>query len=357
MRSSFIITFLAGWIGSQPKISAQEHVRNTFAELAKLASEHLTVASIGPVQERDQRLSHLHSRNGPWGRFRDRAAQFDGHKVVDHIDGEALAHVVYTLAEMDNRPIAEDLLTKFVEKTKESGQLAPHLYHMQTIPFLQALVPLTKQERRLKLSDKIQTAMSDLIASYLNHYVGSEPSPPTDWIKSPLRCTCEICRPVSAFLQHPQDTELRVCAPEHHRKHLERSGYQDFDYRTEKTTKPYTMVISKNWGSEMEAHNDWADRVNTAGQKFDLVGKEYLRDLLMPAHKHLVDVEGIREHLSFRHSAIDPRRTTDYTTAAASEERRPLEERTPRLQGQSPASTVPAKRKMAISELVDHTSE
>lgn len=349
-RSSFIIAFLACWTRTPPPF-AKEELQDAFTDLARHASADLTVATTGPVQKEEPAPVYSYRFDPSANNVTPRGER----RIVDHIEANAFANVIRRLTETENQEVAEALLTKFADQAKEPGQQSPHLHHLQTIPLLQALA-MERLEGRLESYDNVQTAISHLVVSYLNHFVRREPGPPTNWKKPPLKCTCHLCLPISVFLQNPQQIEHRVSTPEHNRKHIERTDYRDFDCHVERSKRPFVLVITKNRYSEERTHRDWEKRVSTAGQQLAFVGKDTLRELLLPEYKHLVETDEIRESLSLRSSSLD-RKPANYTTSSAPVERRPLGERPPRPQGQAPATTIPSKRRAEGPEMVDLTDE
>jgi predicted 2-oxoglutarate/Fe(II)-dependent dioxygenase YbiX len=76
---------------------------------------------------------------------------------------------------------------------------------------------------------------------------------PRDWTRTnPLKCTCDDCRGLGAFLVAPDQQQWRLKAAQDRRTHVEqsvRSAACDLDLTTERRGSPHALVATKNQAS------------------------------------------------------------------------------------------------------------
>ncbi|KAF2225175.1 hypothetical protein BDZ85DRAFT_89566 [Elsinoe ampelina] len=267
--------------------------------------------------------------------------------------------VFQNLIEDGNQDVAEKLLTRWAAQTLEKGESEPGIYHEQTIPLFCGLGELVRREGTpLEPSQPMQAAVSHMLVSYLNQYIGRQPSKPTNWSKEPMRCTCDVCRSVNPFLQSPTQTVHRISTNEKNRKHLEYSRWEDLKCTTERTQRPFVLVMKKIRKREERDQADWYARITQVLQKLESVGVKELRRLVLPEYHYLLVGDAIQQSLARDSKKPLGRREKEsgYTATSAST-RTPLQEMTPRSQGRAPISSIPAKRPAEMAELVDLTDD
>ncbi len=76
---------------------------------------------------------------------------------------------------------------------------------------------------------------------------------PRDWTRdNPLKCACDDCRALGAFLVSPDQQQWRLKAAQDRRSHVEqnvRSAVCDLDLTTERRGSPHVLVATKNQAS------------------------------------------------------------------------------------------------------------
>ena len=76
---------------------------------------------------------------------------------------------------------------------------------------------------------------------------------PRDWSRTnPLKCTCDDCRELGAFLIDPHQQQWRLRAAQNRRTHVQesvRNAPCDLDLATERRGSPHTLVATKNQAS------------------------------------------------------------------------------------------------------------
>jgi hypothetical protein len=77
--------------------------------------------------------------------------------------------------------------------------------------------------------------------------------PPADWRRdSQIKCTCKDCADLRAFLNNPAQSTWSFKAAEAKRNHIEHSinsHKSDVSYVTEKSSRPYSLICTKNMAS------------------------------------------------------------------------------------------------------------
>ena len=88
---------------------------------------------------------------------------------------------------------------------------------------------------------------------HLRRRIAEPLEPPKDFSRAnPLKCSCQDCRDLGAFLLDPARREWRLKALEAKRKHVEQSVRTqpcDIDLSTEKRGSPHTLIAVKNQAS------------------------------------------------------------------------------------------------------------
>src|SRR5690606_35793927 len=87
----------------------------------------------------------------------------------------------------------------------------------------------------------------------LEAITAAAPQPPIDFRReADFKCTCGDCRELKQFLADPTASEHRFAAAQARRDHLKneiRYGECDVDCTTDKSTRPYVLVCTKNTAS------------------------------------------------------------------------------------------------------------
>jgi hypothetical protein len=125
----------------------------------------------------------------------------------------------------------------------------------KSFPMDKVLVPAT-----LRLTERMQTRdwapVSRLRAACVHHLQTRCAEPlalPTDFARaSKIACQCALCAELSRFLAAPDRSVWEFKAAEPQRRHVENSIRQnrcDLDFVTEKRSRPYSLVCTKNQAS------------------------------------------------------------------------------------------------------------
>jgi hypothetical protein len=95
--------------------------------------------------------------------------------------------------------------------------------------------------------------MREAALDHLRRRIALPLEPPRDWSRTnPLKCTCEDCRALGAFLVDPYQQQWRLRAAQNRRTHVEQSVRNapcDLDLATERRGSPHTLVAIKNQAS------------------------------------------------------------------------------------------------------------
>jgi len=92
-----------------------------------------------------------------------------------------------------------------------------------------------------------------IIIAHLQKRLAKNLPPPADWRRDgSIKCSCKDCSELSQFLSSPGQKQWAFKAAEARRKHIQQSirGNQcDLDFMTEKKSRPYSLVCTKNQAS------------------------------------------------------------------------------------------------------------
>jgi predicted 2-oxoglutarate/Fe(II)-dependent dioxygenase YbiX len=117
------------------------------------------------------------------------------------------------------------------------------------------LVPAARAFAKL-VESRVWPAVRRLREASLDHLrrrIALPLEAPRDWTRTnPLKCTCDECRRLGAFLAAPDQQQWRLKAIQDRRTHVEqsvRSTACDLDLTTERRGSPHTLIATKNQAS------------------------------------------------------------------------------------------------------------
>jgi len=91
------------------------------------------------------------------------------------------------------------------------------------------------------------------VITHVQKRVAEDLSPPADWRRnSQLKCDCKDCAELSLFLDNPNQEIWRFKAAENRREHITQTISRrlcDVDQKTEKLSRPYSLICTKNQAS------------------------------------------------------------------------------------------------------------
>jgi predicted 2-oxoglutarate/Fe(II)-dependent dioxygenase YbiX len=126
----------------------------------------------------------------------------------------------------------------------------PDTYQADAV-LVPAALTLTATESSRNLPVAIR--LRETVLAHLQKRVAEDLSPPADQRRdSQLKCRCQDCTELGAFLDNPTQARWQFKAAENRRAHVEqtiKTARSDVDCRTEKLNRPYTLVCTKNQAS------------------------------------------------------------------------------------------------------------
>ncbi len=126
----------------------------------------------------------------------------------------------------------------------------PATYNIDQL-LLPAALRLTQTASNEKFS--VVTRLRQVVMTHLQSRLAELLAPPTDWRReSTTGCSCADCKALNQFLLNPEQAQWNFKAAETRRTHIQHvigSHKCDIDYVTEKKSRPYSMVCSKNQAS------------------------------------------------------------------------------------------------------------
>ena len=171
------------------------------------------------------------------------------------------------------------ILNRLIE---EATTLPVELFETIYIPFLKGLTTMLL-EKKLPLQDLLfQMFFQSMISIYIIRYVQSKPTPPKDWVRTKLTCSCVDCRSVNTFLIDPQQRVGRFAVNKQRRQHLHSqfNGKIGFTHETERRGSPQTLVITKTQAAHQAATKAWSERSNIARNHLKSFPQDALKQLL-----------------------------------------------------------------------------
>jgi hypothetical protein len=150
-----------------------------------------------------------------------------------------------------------DVLTSFsaINATLAENTLNYLLAWSATYDMDKILVPAalqmtgTETSRELPVVERLRNA----VRMHLHTRVAEVLEPPADWRRdSQIKCTCRDCAELRTFLNNPSQSTWSFKAAEAKRNHIEhsiKSHKSDVSYVTERSSRPYSLICTKNQAS------------------------------------------------------------------------------------------------------------
>ncbi|TAL50679.1 MAG: 2OG-Fe(II) oxygenase, partial [Methylovulum sp.] len=103
--------------------------------------------------------------------------------------------------------------------------------------------------RNLSVAVRLRLA----VIAHVQKRVAEDLNPPADWRRdSQLKCNCKDCTELRLFLDDPHQDSWRFKAAENRREHVTQTISRhlcDVDQKTEKLSRPYSLICTKNQAS------------------------------------------------------------------------------------------------------------
>lgn len=122
----------------------------------------------------------------------------------------------------------------------------PHSYDLDTL-----VVPALSGLCRARNPDVVRTSLEalwNMAVSHLGERARRPLGDPDDWsLDVEIRCHCENCRKLQAFVRSPTERELRIPLAKEKRRHLHNvASGKDLSTSTIRSGRPFTWVCQKN---------------------------------------------------------------------------------------------------------------
>ncbi len=126
----------------------------------------------------------------------------------------------------------------------------PNIYGMDDV-----LLPAALQIPTSTAGDELPTVvrLRQVVITHLQTRLAEQLEPPSDWSRDNTnQCSCKDCGELSRFLINPDQQQWHFKAAESRRKHVQHAinrNQSDVNYVTEKQSRPYSLVCTKNQAS------------------------------------------------------------------------------------------------------------
>ena len=140
--------------------------------------------------------------------------------------------------------------TDIAEKTLDYMFAWPIMYGMDTV-----LLPAALQIAASTVSDELSAVvrLRQVVIIHLQTRLAEQLEPPANWSRDIANtCSCKDCRELNQFLINADQAQWRFKAAESRRNHVQHvidMNKSDVDFVTEKKSRPYSLVCTKNQAS------------------------------------------------------------------------------------------------------------
>ncbi|MDP2903480.1 MAG: KilA-N domain-containing protein [Methylovulum sp.] len=189
------------------------------------------------------------------------AKQF-GKKPIEWIDSKQAQEYIAVILKVENFHF-ENLI-----RTTAGGKYKGTWLHKKTV------TPVITAQVCLLIANQVLPYRL-AVATHVQKRVAEDLTPPADWRRdSQLKCNCKDCTELRLFLDDPHQDSWRFKAAENRREHVTQTISKhlcDVDQKTEKLSRPYSLICTKNQASyqrrvaQRQKDLDTLDRLSVEG--------------------------------------------------------------------------------------------
>jgi hypothetical protein len=154
---------------------------------------------------------------------------------------------------------------------EEARTINVDLFELTFLPLLKTLGSTIQELNMSMRHSPFQTLFQQVLSTYVERYVRSEPQPSTDWSRPTVLCDCQDCPSLNLFLANPKQQVANFRVAEKRRDHMySKVSDTGIEQRTDKSSwPPFSLVLTKNMKYFEIAHKAWEERC--------IVAKNYLQ--------------------------------------------------------------------------------
>lgn len=164
--------------------------------------------------------------------------------------------------------------------------------------FIKAILKLVEPKPDKAMHKVASSFITQAVQGLATHRATSRPQEPRDWAcpSTPRdKCSCKPCAELTTFLHDPNQQTARFSYAEKIRKHLQYTlDSRDFNFDTERTRSPYTLVVTKTKNEYDRTLREWEEDVRQFKHELAGLRRGLMYELL---DGDVVDKSGIDEAL------------------------------------------------------------
>jgi hypothetical protein len=180
----------------------------------------------------------------------------------------------------------------------QASSIPPIEFNPLWLPFLDKLLGVLTRTSTPLSTPRYQQVFLVILESYLDRYVGQEPSAEVDWTLPLVGCHCVDCSGLNQFLGSATRTTTGFSVGKKRRQHL----HQVLDglggactHETNRRTYPETLVVTKKASKAEQARIEWAARFKKAQEQLGrFEDPEGLQTLLGADYQRIMGMEFLK---------------------------------------------------------------
>jgi hypothetical protein len=162
--------------------------------------------------------------------------------------------------------------------------------------FIEKFASILERHHNSDMNNASQTFIGSALRTSAYSLAEARPTEPKDWRRMSGKsgnCDCAPCLSLVQFLADPHRDVGRFSYAERTRKHLQNQlNSRDFEFDTECSRIPYTLVVEKTNNEYFRLATKWKDGATEMGLRIRQLGTGFLKSLLGEELAALTEVIG-----------------------------------------------------------------
>jgi hypothetical protein len=204
-------------------------------------------------------------------------------------DADRSREIALLLCDCDMLQLSTELNFLLSSLAEEARTINVDLFELTFLPFLKTLGSTIQELNMSMRHSPFQTLFQQVLSTYVERYVRSEPQPSTDWSRPTVLCDCQDCPSLNLFLANSKQQVANFRVAEKRRDHIySKVSDTGIEQRTDKSSwPPFSLVLTKNMKYFEIAYKAWEERCIVAKNYLQAMDSEvglkpFLADLYTP---------------------------------------------------------------------------
>jgi hypothetical protein len=185
-------------------------------------------------------------------------------------------------------------LDQITTRLVQEAQTAPtDLFDAFYLPLLKELIVQIRDRQLSVQGTKVREMFQLVLGTYIQRWVGEEPTPTKNWVRSTVNCSCTHCSELNTFVRSATEVRHEFAIGVREKKHLHafimgKGKHQETVQNQGSLKKGPPMIVTNNQARYNADHKAWKQRCNTAKNYLQGLGTEALKEYLLALYRPIM---------------------------------------------------------------------